>query len=380
MAMKPILFYIANARIPTDRAHGIQIMKMCEAFAREGFAVRLIVPRRRNPIATDPFDFYTVARIFPITRLFAADIIGSGRVWFTVETIVFSISVFLFLLLHPKGAVYSRDELPACAAILAGHKTFWESHTGKYNFVIRKLLSRLSGFIVISEGLRDRYIRFGVSKPTIMVAHDAAEGVFSEKFDRDGVRISYAIPTDSFLIMYTGRLSIEKGIYTLLEASETFPKSAVLVVVGEGDALASLRTQYPRVHFLGHVTHSETLLLQRAADLLVIPNSAVDEVSHSLTSPMKLFEYIASGVPVLAADVPSIRVVVGDNNVLWFTPDDSKSLATQVRLHATTPSVGADAALRAQGIAQGFTWNVRAKEISAFMATRGIMCPLTQSL
>ena len=53
------LIYIANARIPTEKAHGIQIMKMCEAFAGLGVDVEIIVPKRsvKALINEDPFVF-----------------------------------------------------------------------------------------------------------------------------------------------------------------------------------------------------------------------------------------------------------------------------------------------------------------------------------
>ncbi len=45
------LLYITNFRIPTEKAHGIQIMKMCEAFATCGTDVELVAPLRKTPIA-----------------------------------------------------------------------------------------------------------------------------------------------------------------------------------------------------------------------------------------------------------------------------------------------------------------------------------------
>ena len=67
------LVYIANARIPTEKAHGLQVMKMCEAFADTGLEVELIVPRRVNVIQKNPFDFYGVKRAFKIRRLWCLD-------------------------------------------------------------------------------------------------------------------------------------------------------------------------------------------------------------------------------------------------------------------------------------------------------------------
>ena len=62
------IYYIANARMPTEKAHGIQIIYMCKAFADAGMDVELVIPRRLNPIKDDPFDYYGVKRNFRIIR------------------------------------------------------------------------------------------------------------------------------------------------------------------------------------------------------------------------------------------------------------------------------------------------------------------------
>src|SRR3989344_9699904 len=67
------LFYITNIRFPTEKAHGVQIMKACEAFADAGHEVRLFVSDRTTHIAEDPFDFYGVRRNFSITKIKSFD-------------------------------------------------------------------------------------------------------------------------------------------------------------------------------------------------------------------------------------------------------------------------------------------------------------------
>ena len=65
------MLYIANARIPTEKAHGLQIIKMVEAFART-IDVKLIIPHRFQSKALkqvkDVYDYYDVAKIFDITH------------------------------------------------------------------------------------------------------------------------------------------------------------------------------------------------------------------------------------------------------------------------------------------------------------------------
>ena len=53
--------YLANIRIPTEKAHGIQIMKMCQAFANQGVRVELVVPKRKNQIRKEAFELIALA-------------------------------------------------------------------------------------------------------------------------------------------------------------------------------------------------------------------------------------------------------------------------------------------------------------------------------
>jgi len=62
------IYYLANARIPTEKAHGFQIMKMCEGFANQGVNVELIIPQRYNYIKDDPFKFYGIRNNFKIKK------------------------------------------------------------------------------------------------------------------------------------------------------------------------------------------------------------------------------------------------------------------------------------------------------------------------
>src|SRR3990167_6678794 len=57
------ILYIANSRLPTEKAHGLQIVKTVEAFIEEEAYVKLIIPRRNNPIQSTISDYYNIVRI-----------------------------------------------------------------------------------------------------------------------------------------------------------------------------------------------------------------------------------------------------------------------------------------------------------------------------
>ena len=69
------ILYISNSRIPTEKAHGIQIMNMCEAFSNADVDLELILPTRKNKKFKDKnsFDYYQVRQNFRIKKIFSFD-------------------------------------------------------------------------------------------------------------------------------------------------------------------------------------------------------------------------------------------------------------------------------------------------------------------
>src|SRR3989344_6045254 len=98
------IFYITNARIPTEKPYGIAMIKLCEAFARAGAVVTLFVPWRLNTLREDPSQYYGVTRNFRIVRLPSVDFLWLGfgkRFFFFLQ--IFSFFFFAPLLGRGRG-------------------------------------------------------------------------------------------------------------------------------------------------------------------------------------------------------------------------------------------------------------------------------------
>lgn len=102
-----------------------------------------------------------------------------------------------------------------------------------------------------------------------------------------------ALPWPRPISLYVGRVAIEKNIEDFLRLDIEGTK----VVVGDGPQLATLRTRYPEVRFLGTREGEELGSLYAAADVFVFP-------SRTDTFGLVLLEALASGVPVAAYPVP----------------------------------------------------------------------------
>ncbi len=123
-----------------------------------------------------------------------------------------------------------------------------------------------------------------------------------------------AVPGDGPIVLFQGWISAERNIETVVRAMEFVPEPARLAVIGYGEHEAELRRIVAekglgqRVHFLGRVPSEEMLGYTVQADLGVIPYLPID-LNHRFCSPNKFFEYVLSGVPVLAHELPFFQAM-----------------------------------------------------------------------
>ncbi len=342
------IIYLANARIPTEKAHGVQIVKMCEAFADQGVVVELIVPTRKTQIKEDPFTYYGVKRNFKLTKLWCLDTIRFGRPGFWVETLSFSLSV-IWCSLFRREVFYTRDEFLAFCLNLFDKKVVWEVHMGQQNLFARSLLRSKIPMVAISSGLKDLYVRLGVPKERILVASD---GVDLKQFDvglsQIEARKRLGLAKEAKLVIYTGSNYSWKGVDTLMATKNLFsPEVDLLIVSGK--------------------PYTEIPLYLKASDILVLPNTAKEEVSKTYTSPMKLFEYMASGRPIVASDIPSIREILNNRNALFVQPDNPEDFALKIKQLLENKDFANKISIQALRDVRAYTWESRAKLILDFI-------------
>ena len=363
------LLYLANIRMPTEKAHGLQIMKTCEAFAQAGAQVTLVVSNRHTTILEDPFAYYGVQNCFEIRSVPVLDTVSWGRVGFLVESLSFALRATRSIA-RDTELVYGRDELALWVARLRGVKRIvWESHTGAWNFFARYIAKRAAGVVVISQGLKDFYIQKGIAAAKILVAHDAVTlADFADPEPRSSARQRLGLPPDKKIALYIGRLDGWKGVETLFEAAALLaPEMCAAVIGGESSQVALYKKKYPHILFLGFHPYRELSDNQAAADVLVLPNTGGDRISASFTSPLKLFAYMASGIPIVASDLPSIREVLNKDSAYFFTPDNPASLAAAITHALSDPATSARKALAAKTLVLPYDWAVRAKNILIFI-------------
>lgn len=169
-------------------------------------------------------------------------------------------------------------------------------------------------------------------------------------------------------LLYTGQLYPWKGVETFIRSLSLLPDERAVVVGGDGEALEKLKGLAGdlgvagRVEFTGTVPHAVMRTFLEEARVAVLPN--LDIGVSRFTSPLKLFEYMAAGVPVVASDLASLREVLrGGENALLVTPGDPRALAEGIRALLADEALAVRIAAKAREEAAEYTWDRRAERI-----------------
>jgi len=373
------LLYISNQRLPTEKAYGIQIAKMCEAFADLGNEVTLMLPFRYNSIREDFFHYYAVRKNSKLKKVFAPDFYLPGR----LDRLAFEIKMFfsgmilsLAVLRRKADIIYSRDEWPLYFLSFFRKNIVFEAHkfSKAKNFFYRKLCRVGARLVVISNGLKSAFVKNGWPEEKILVAPDGVDlKQFNLEITKEEARKIQGLPLDKKIVLYSGHLYEWKGVETLLETAKLISnknEDVIFVFVGGTDEdvreFKKKAAGLKNVLILGYRPHSQIPTYLQSADVLVLPNKSGTNISEEFTSPLKLFEYMASGRPIVASNLSSLREVLNDKNSVLVEPDNPKALADGIKLAINNDSHSESLARQALEDVQLSSWEQRAKKIIKF--------------
>lgn len=397
------LVYIANSRLPTEKAHGYQICKMCEAFGKIDVKVTLLHPFRYQSgpalYGKNVFDYYGLLQVFETRLLPNWDVILLNRVISSSKAMAPLVFTHAFLWgfyaawvagREKADLYYTRDSSVAFWLVRLGLPTVYEAHVVPkrgQRLLLRQLTqtSALQLVVVLTSFIKKEFVEMGFPTEKVIVQPDAVDlSLFVDLPDKQECRKRLGLPLDRPIIGYIGRfrtMEMEKGIPELIEAIAQLPlidgkEPLLLCVGGPMEAVPSYldlahRLGVPEsyLQFVDRVPNNQVPLWMRSCDVVTIPWQWT-EFSAYFTSPMKLFEYMASGTPILASNLPSIREVLQHEENAWLVkPGDCKALTSGIETLLGDRSTGQKFVENARRQVREYTWVERTQKLMKFVQT-----------
>jgi glycosyltransferase involved in cell wall biosynthesis len=388
------LLYIANIRLPTEKAHGLQIMQNCEAFADAGTQVELWVARRSNRLEmkaiADVWAHYGVKRNFIVRRIPCIDLLPLvpgrndllARLIFQLQQSTFLLMVLLRALFTGADVYYSRDTqaILALSFIKSRRTLAYEAHQlmkGRIGRWLQRQVVRRAGTVITVTGrLRDDLVKLEpAQQDKFLVARD---GIRAERFaampSQAEARTLLGWPPNAFIVGYVGRLqtmAMDKGVGTLIEGLCGLDGVTLALVGGPDDSAEVFRQDWIKLgmdssHFInaGQVAPDRVPIYLSALDVCAMPMPWTEHFAY-YASPMKLFEYMASRRPILATILPSTAEVVTDGeSALLVPPGDADALGQAVTCLRDDPALRERLTARAyEQVMAHHTWAARTAAI-----------------
>ncbi len=401
------LVYIGGFDFPTHQARGIQTLHTAHALARAGWGVRLLVQRpphvtvdAATALAGYGLEPHRRLRIVPL-RVARVDSLGwleiHKRLAITNWSYALNCVADVLRLRQRPTAILTRDPRLAWIVLLTRSlqrcPVIYEVHE------IMSMRPRENRSLDPAQiqGVADRtraletgvFAEADLLLPLTRACADIVEHSFGVPPGRiavvpDGTTAPVGPlpprPSATREIMYAGQLYPWKGVDTLLHAMALIPDAHLTVLGGRGSDdpdLAACRHRADsagiadRIDFAGFVPHAEVRKLIAGAGVAVLPLPD-NLMAQYFTSPLKLFDYMAAGTPIVATDLESVREVLTDgDNALLVPPGDPGALASAITRLLLNPGLADRLRRTAFEQVSDFTWDVRATRIIGAMRGMG---------
>jgi len=216
---------------------------------------------------------------------------------------------------------YIMDEL---------HRLVPEEHFQKIARIVESRNLKAADLVIsLNEGLRDYTIQLGADPDKTEVIRSGVDLDAYNPDDEGTIRAKYGIQDDEFVLFFMGWLYEFSGLKEVaLNLASTQNQKIKLLILGKGDlwdTLQAIRHEHgleDRIIMESWVPYQEVPKYIMAADICILP-AYKNEIMMNIV-PIKMYEYMAAGKPVLATSLPGLMKEFGETNgVLYAESSDA---------------------------------------------------------
>lgn len=355
--------YVSASRVPSQDANAVHVVHMCDAFAGLGHEVTLYAERGDGGSIVEHYGLQHRFRVCFQSR-------RRHRLWLLQQRLCRGRAT-------DTGVWFGRRPSSLSRLAVAGYATALELHhpprTRKQFEALERLVlaPRFVGLVAISHSLRRELLSQlpELAPERVLVAHDA---VRAQNFRAPALRSDERVRA-----VYCGNFHFGKGVDTIVTAAALVPHVAIDLIGGTVTQIEALREIAPaNVRFIGPLPHHEAQRRLTAYDVALAPYGGVvrgtktpaHESLAAWMSPLKIFEYMAAGLPIVTSDLPVLREILEpDRDALMTQPANAAALANAIHALAINPELRLRIARAAQSRLSTHSWENRAQAIVSFL-------------
>jgi len=372
--------------IPSRQADAVCVVNMCSALSAMGVDVELVIPRGKAlPMSElgfsgSVFDYYKVKKDFSITYL-PNPFARVSR----IDKKGYCLFAMCYAYISRTTLINSRFTDLAVMAHRFGFPVVFESHdflkeSGRVLFdewiALMQKKNTKTAMIVTTQAGKQSYVDTGIPGEKIVILPN---GIDIERYTmagpQDALRKQLGLPAGKTLAGFSGSLYQGRGIEEIIWCARHMPDVFFVIVGGAPDDVVrhenfAHHSKVPNIQFVGHVVHDMVAKYLMAFDILIMPYTSVS--AHPYMSPMKMFDYMAAGRPIVATDFPVVREILShEHNAFLVAPDSGEELLRGVRWFIDNQEKARVIGNQARVDAGRYLWEKRAADYISFVKKLG---------
>ncbi len=362
---------ICTSDIPSTKANAIQVMKVMDGLLALNHDVRLWVPGYRVQ------EQESLKQLYGVQYLPRLSWMPSNPKYKRYDYIALT---FLQMLFWKPQILYTWTLQSAILGMLFRIPVVLELHdrpTGKIGkrafqrFIKQKGKKRL---LLITQALRDALEneeKVSLAEDWVQIAPNAIDMRQYENVPTPAQARKTLKLTEQFTAVFTGHFYVGRGIELLFGLAQSLPEAHFLWVGGTEDMVAAWQQRLDvagvkNVTLTGFVPQAELPLYQAAGDVLLMPYGlqiagSSGGNSAEICSPMKMFDYLATGRPIVSSELPVLHEVLSTENTIFCPSKDIQAWADAISQLMDNPQIYQAMGEHARKTALHYTWLKRAQ-------------------
>jgi len=341
-------------------------MKMCQGFANQGNRVSLITRGVKNHKIND-YDYYGVKANFRIIKFNIKDI----RI---ISSILFSTFAIIKIMTLKPDLIYTRHRFILVFLKLFNIHLIFEDHSppvGIYKYIINRAINRSNtNIVLISNALKKLYKRNlpNIERIKFIVAHDGADPIPTGQLSTPILNLDKSKCNCG----YIGHLYKGRGINIILQIAKQMPNNLFHVIGGDAKDIDywRLKNHNNNVLFYGYIKPNKIPYLLGEFDILLAPYQKQVYLRNGLNtgswmSPLKIFEYMSSGVPIICSKIKVLEeVLINGMNAIMVPHNSIGHWVDAIKKLTMNDKLRKKIAQRAlRDFMENYTWENRVKYI-----------------